>query len=268
MTIIAPKIFSNDPEYLQNEVLSLVTKSHGLEVALYGYSLFKNNVADEISKIDRKIIHLWQKRVHLTGLLEYNRQVWSDLEFELSIAHSLGIYNAVIHPSPASISLDSNTNPVLFANSIAPIIDNIYKRGLKLHIENTFQSLSFHRELYKQLYTIGVADKCGFCLDTGHVRVYNGNTLDEWLDLIKELKEMGFSQHYHIHVNDGSDDQHRTLIDGHENGLLDPIPEWTPRGFIPWLKDAICSTPDAIFCMEHPSQKAREALGYANLINL
>lgn len=47
------------------------------------------------------------------------------------------------------------------------------------------------------------------CLDVGHVNAYSPVPVEQWLDVWAS-----FTDHFHIHNNDGSADQHRPLPDG------------------------------------------------------
>ena len=47
------------------------------------------------------------------------------------------------------------------------------------------------------------------CLDIGHVNAYSGHSILEWLEQWSPLVS-----HFHIHNNDGTQDQHAALTEG------------------------------------------------------
>jgi hypothetical protein len=266
MPILAPKIFANDPLPLQQSVLNLLTPAMGLEVALYGYHPFPLDVSERIRALPSsvKMLHLWQQRVSLSGLLQRDAVAMDGLDFELTQARHLGISNAVIHHGYSHHALEDTylQHPKPYAEAVSSLLRETHLKGLRLHFENTFEGVQFHRRFFERLIALGFAADMGFCLDLGHTRVFSGDTLDDWLALVCDLRDAGVSIHYHVHVNRGRMDDHLTLCDGHFEALLDANPPWVTTDFLSWLQKAIDATPDAIFCQEHPAEKASEALWF------
>ena len=266
MALFAPKVFANDAPPLQHKVLSLLEDHMGLEVALYGYTPFDSNVARKIRQIpiEVKILHLWQQKISLSGLLHRDEECLQSLTYELSQAKRLGLQKAVIHHGYSHhplVKMYQNT-PEQYADVVLPLLKQVRQDGLLLHPENTFEDVHFHRKFFERLIAKGAAKDVGFCLDIGHTRVFSQNSLNDWLALVKDLHSAGVNVHYHIHVNRGSIDDHLTLCEGHCEDLLAPNPPWLDEPLLSWLQRAIDTTPNAIFCQEHPAEKATEAMWF------
>lgn len=267
MPIFAPKIFSNDPIYLQEQVFNSMSDTDGLEIALYGYNLFTADIEAKIKKLPNthKILHMWQNEVALLELSKGHHITRTNFEFELNICEDLDIKRAVIHhflkATPHTIE-----DTKKYAKSLVPVFAEAYSHGVILHTENVFKPFPFFEEFYNELDKLDVLKISGLCLDTGHARLYNGVDLETWLTFIKDISSRGASIHYHIHVNDGTGDQHKTLSLGNVEGLLEPIDGWTPNGYLDWFKRATKATPKAIFCQEHSSTDAPEAMGYIRFL--
>jgi Xylose isomerase-like TIM barrel len=266
MAIYAPKIFSNDPTSLQKQVLDLVGPHMGLEVALYGYAPFgvEESLRILALKTEVKILHLWQQKISLSGMLHQDKDCLQSLSYEMAQAKRLGISKAVIHHGYAHNALAETyqQNPEHYADSVLPLLRHARQHGLILHPENTFEGVDFHRRFFKRLLDLGANHDVGFCLDLGHTKVFSSNSLDEWLSLIKELHASEINVHYHVHVNRGDIDDHLTLCEGHIEGLLSPSPPWLNEHLLDWLQRAIDATPNAIFCQEHPASKSFEAIWF------
>lgn len=268
MPIFAPKIFSNDPIELQQRVLASRThKDDGLELALYGYKHFPDVVEDAIREISNtsKILHLWQQRVSFKGLIDNCSQTKKNLDFELEHCKNMDVRRVVIHHNFAS-TIRYIDNVEEYAQQTIKHFEYAHNQNVIIHAENVFKPFQFFERFYAELDRLGALEITGLCLDTGHARLYNGVDLETWLDFIIQIHARGAHIHYHIHANDGSDDQHMTLSKAHTEGLLEPIDGWTPKGYLSWLKRAIAATPRAIFCQEHPAQESSEAMAFIRLL--
>ncbi len=282
MAIYAPKIFTDIELELMHQVLD-ISKNNGLEVALYGYKEYPDDIKERIKKIDtnKKSVHLWQKHVALKGLLEESPNCIASYKYERDKCKELGIKKAIIHNN-FSATVEYIEDPETYANKTIKIFEDSYKNNLVLHLENIFKPFEWFERFYLEIDKLNALDVIGFCLDTGHARAFNGvtsqemvhepiikacpfrskATLDNWLNFIEYISSRGSSIHYHIHANDGTGDQHQTLNEANKLGLLEPSEDWAPSGYIAWLKKASFTTPTAIFCLEHPAGKAKEAMNY------
>ncbi len=274
--ILAPKIFSNDPIQLQFEIINIVKqkKSRGLEIALYDYHDFSPEVIYEIQKIEthKKMLHLWQKKVYLNGFLNNDDDVYKSFFYENNYAkNELKINKAIIHNNKSQTPLPFDTNNIenikKYAHDCFSTLSYCYNKGLKLHIENIYENLNFFEIFFNEIIKFNMNQTVGFCLDTGHVRVFSQESLNQWLNLIHFLNSEKISIHYHIHLNDGHTDQHLSLSESNSLGLLDPISAWTPDGYLIWLKSAFATTPNAIFCQEHSALQAKDAFQFFDLLS-
>lgn len=267
----APKIFSNDSLELQKSVLNLLKPHYGLEVAFYDYKEFGDEVKTKIANLPskQKIIHLWQSRVCLKGIKDNLPICVDSWNYELTKAKELNIDKAVIHNDFKSTPLgivDENKIKE-YAQQVAPVLKMSCESGLKLHIENTFEDVRFFHIFFNELKSMGYHIYAGFCLDTGHTRAMTKNSLNDWFELIKMLVGMGISMHYHIHVNDGTYDSHTTLCEGEQRGMLAPIEGWSEEGgFLYFFNKLTKLTPEAIFCQEHSSMDALEAMSFIDIL--
>lgn len=265
MAYFAPKIFSDRTHSAIAPILKLVTPSRGLETALYNFKSFEPATIDAISNLptNQKMHHLWHRTVALNVF--NSPEADSAFIWEAEQCKDLGINRAVIHNMFSDRPVDLG-EPRKFANEIIFHLDRAFKKGIRLYIENTYESFEFMQDLFEHLYRMDVNDITGFCLDTGHVRALSNGTLDQWGQMAGHLYDCGFGVHYHLHANDGTGDQHINLSRAYTEELLSPVPEWTPAGYIPWLASAIKATPTAIMCLENSMEDASDALGFIELL--
>lgn len=268
--IYAPKIFSGDPLAPTMAVFASKAEYDGIEAALYGHQPFQPEAAEAIRKVpsSRKILHFWQRKVFLSGLAAADPEALAALDWEIGQALDLGISKAVIHSSCQNDSDASlGRDPIAFAEICLPVLQGGAARGVRFHVENIFEDEPFMRAFFTRLAELGAAPAAGFCLDTGHARAYSSNPLPQWSALIRDLRAFGFSIHYHMHLNDGSGDQHLSLSEASVSGLLEERSHWAPQGFLAWAAEELAAgDSETVFCQEHPSAVAPEALGFIRFL--
>jgi hypothetical protein len=89
------------------------------------------------------------------------------------------------------------------------------KAEFPVYIENTFESVSFYRKIFKNLKK-NQTKYLNFCFDIGHAKVWSGDNFREWIIFLQELKEQEFKLHFHLHANRGLIDEHLSLIEAKE----------------------------------------------------
>jgi hypothetical protein len=105
------------------------------------------------------------------------------------------------------------------------MIDEVTKRMLRVeeickevefgvYIENTFESIKFYKAVFEKLQN---TNWLNFCFDLGHAKVWSGNSYEEWMIFLSELKQMGFKIHFHLHANHGLIDEHLSILEIDEN---------------------------------------------------
>jgi sugar phosphate isomerase/epimerase len=270
--MIAPKLFSTDDAALQKEIMDYTLRGYGIEVAIYEYEVFSEEIVNALKALptSNKMLHLWHKKVYLKGLVQGNEEVWRNFIFEAKEAERMGIKTGILHhmTSYDKNGLGPMTDEEIVAYAIRSIstLSKLNDFGVKPFLENTHEQKHFHEIFFNTLERHDALDLVGFCLDTGHTRAFAKESLDDWLDFVGTLVSRGVHIHYHVHVNHGEIDEHLTLCRGSQTGLLDPIEGWTKEGFLNWFNRAMSLTPNAIFCQEHSSKDAYEAIGYVEFL--
>jgi hypothetical protein len=270
--MIATKLFSTDTPAMQAQLMNYTKNGYGIEIALYEYKPCLPETIEALVGLPEKakMLHLWHQRVFLKGMMENIPEVWGSIEFEVGEAKRMGIRSGVLHHMTSlnknGIGDMNNEDIAKYTRACIPALQRINDLGLKPYLENTHEKIHFHKTFYRTLEEEGVLPLVGFCLDTGHTRVFAKESLDDWLDFVASLVQRNVDIHYHIHVNHGELDEHMTLCRGEQEQLLEPIPGWNTEGFLKWFNRALVLTPNALFCQEHSSQDAAEAISYIEFL--
>ncbi len=94
-------------------------------------------------------------------------------------------------------------------NSLQGLLEKCNELGIKLFIENTFETEPFvFVELMRAIKGLG------FCFDIGHINVWSKMPFDVWIDNLAE-----FIGEIHLHDNHGTDDEHLALGEGNIDWL-------------------------------------------------
>jgi len=94
-------------------------------------------------------------------------------------------------------------------NSLQGLLNRCNELGIKLLIENTFETKPFvFLELMQTIKGLG------FCLDIGHMNVWSEIPFDIWIDNLAE-----FIDEIHLHDNYGKNDEHLALGEGNIDWL-------------------------------------------------
>lgn len=137
-----------------------------------------------------------------------------------------------------------------FVPSLLPLIRSAGSRGVRLAIENTYESGPEHfNELFARLRTALGADfrHVGMCLDVGHANLYGGKpdsagTINDYCAYVRRLDPQRVPIiHAHFHENRGSGegegpwDAHRILFTGpaqhNDSGIRQVVGRLKPHGF-------------------------------------
>lgn len=223
------KIFNTDSKEMTDNLIQIAhNDSLALEVALYGDSI------DEFTKVvnqnpfyinnPNKSIHFNYRKYVVNNIKE--EKYYNNFIQEIEQAKELLINRGVIHYQYAghpATHLENFTPEAIKAN--LKILYKVAKeQDITFYIENTFiyriayflNNLPNHRILWDTILELGFADKIGICLDWGHVKTFSKDSLVDWIDYVKYLKEKGMPVYMHVHDNDSKKDLHHSLKIGHE----------------------------------------------------
>ena len=230
----------------QINMFAMRNEKIGLDIAFYGNpstienSCFWNNFRNEIKDLplDQKIAHsyLQDGSFHLLGLK--NEKAIGRIKFESDFCNYLNIKKTIAH---TFVEIDRERcdgdydNEINLFEKIALGVNEFNRHGFIGFLEKTYEPLDWFKDLFKYLLEQEKVDKIGFCLDTGHTRVWHQNSLDNWLDFTKEIAFLGFGTHFHIHTNDTKSDSHIPLDVAFNNKLLESS-VLHPNGFLSCLK--------------------------------
>jgi len=261
--MLAVKIFQGDPDLLNEAVIGHVENNPslcGLEVALYQGLVLPEPQIERIAALPSKIkiLHTFHRIIGLTELQGDAPPALSRLQAEARVAKELNIDRAVVH----SVTYADKRSGLPEARNVAAewvtSLERMHQHGLRPHLENTTEPLSWHQDLFDEWDKLGVQELSGFTLDIGHVRVWSENELNDWLTFTQQLRHRKFGIHFHIHANHGEFDEHMSLRRAFQEDLLEPSSKWAPLGVIPWLACAMNAHPDALFTLENPAHEAQE----------
>jgi|GEM_PF-1317283 hypothetical protein len=261
--MLAVKIFQGDPDDLNSALIGHVENNEsscGLEVALYQGIALPSEQIERIAALpsNNKILHTYHRVIGLTELEREDPSSLTRLLAESDVAKAMGISKAVVHSVTFADKRKGFPLARQTASSWVKNLERMHSLGLRAHLENTTEPLSWHQELFDEWDKLGVQEMGGFTLDIGHVKVWSDNALNQWLDFTKQLKSRGFGIHFHIHSNHGEFDEHMSLSRAFQEDLLEPSEEWAPKGLIPWLLKAIQEHPESLFTLENPAHEAIE----------
>ena len=117
-------------------------------------------------------------------------------------AISLGAETCVMHTGHHfALHRDAPAFAERFKARVAPLVERLAAEGIDLALENTFEPGP--EPLIRCRNLLDPFGKVGFCLDVGHALCFSKTKLGIWLKALSaHLLE------FHLHDNDGSDDQH------------------------------------------------------------
>lgn len=139
---------------------------------------------------------------------------------ELSISKSLNSQYSIIHLTESKEVESLFTEKDLIFKGI-PLLEKLNRIAVEhnfaYYLENTYHGIDFYKELFdlmgrKELQNIH------FCFDIGHAKVWSYNTLAEWYQFLHYLKKTGVKLHFHLHLNDGSADEHLSFMEANHTG--------------------------------------------------
>ncbi len=259
------KIFDNDSEDLLNSNLSFCMQNHlALEIAFYNEKedFFMNFLQNNLlfQQIKNKSIHLDYRR-YIGGEIE-NPIFMKAFLHEIDVMKKLNIQHAVLHyqkPSTFQNHLKQLENDCLLKN-LSLLYEVSNEHDIFIYIENTFivksksqyNDLFFHQIIWNTIIEMNFQDRIGICLDFGHVKCFSNDSIEDWLEYCKVLKQKNMKIYMHIHDNDGIKDLHESLPDAIEKKISDMT-------FIQALKDYQPYFSNDVLILENNSHIAIES---------
>lgn len=216
--MLALKIF--DGENLEKKerearkiALFCAQQNLGLELANYAGTSF-DGLEAEIEKVasKNKVLHLNHNAYSLIGSRKKGLSLLDMFDEEIRLADRLDVSGGfVVHSSDEEESVPS---PESAFKTISMLSARTGSRPLFL--EKTFESI----EWFETFFAMKPPKNVGFCLDTGHTRVWKRIPLSRWVDFTGRLAAAEIPVHVHAHANEGDDDTHIPLMDALRSGML------------------------------------------------
>ena len=173
--------------------------------------------------------HSDHTRVHAFNLHATESQLAAHIQQAKAVGSRYSILHVARLPSTTRVSRRGALFGRLLDN-LERAEDLCVRLGYRLHLENDFQPIAFYRELFAGIHTRGL-EHLHFCFDIGHAKVWSDESLDEWLAFIAELDSAGYALHCHLHANGGFEDEHLSLAEAVERGLVAPDGDYNAYGY-------------------------------------
>jgi sugar phosphate isomerase/epimerase len=200
------------------------------------------------------VVHLDHRHLSLFGL--EGRE--AALREQLGQAAGLGARYVITHCSPYPMTARPERQPEVLARLLEGLkaaVAACGDHGLGLHIENTYDDISFYRTLFRATAAAGL-DGVEFCFDIGHAKVWSTRTLAEWMGLLRDLDRAGRRIHFHLHANGGLQDDHLSFLTADRLGLTAADDYTAPGGYYRALAQIAKAFPSSIKVFEVPAAEA------------
>ncbi len=194
-----------------------IARGHAVEVGLY---------YGDVATLDLFAARLPQAGIPVNAHTDFHHCVVFNLheradrlDAHIRQARDLGSAYSIIHAAVAPLTVREFLRPA----TLDHLVDNLLRaedicthHDYRLHLENTFDSIDFHRRLFEQVRRRGLR-RIHFCFDIGHAKVWSHDSLAAWMDFMGELDAEGISLHCHLHANHGLMDDHLSLAEVSES---------------------------------------------------
>lgn len=160
------------------------------------------------------------------------------LERDIKLAKKYGARYAVMHTAKSPMSRREAYHKTALEHlygQFAKLDALCRKHGFAIHLENTYESLPFYRELFAGLRERGI-ETVNFCFDLGHAKVWSNESFEEWMVFLEELKASGRKLHFHLHCNRGLYDEHLSLPEVETLGILKADPIFSDKSYPEMVK--------------------------------
>jgi len=219
------KFFTNDKN--TNEIYEAIkdNKDIGLEIANYDAhqskkilnidETIKNNPTHKMYHSQNKYFMLFNYYSEKNGPI-YTRMKKSWKEYwdkEFIYANSIDTKKMVIHFLPQVLPSQKDKRAGLLKqnhNFIEYLMKLSKKYNVKIYFENSFERTIEEFDFMIKYVKSNFNTDIGICYDIGHTNVWGleKDSLKDWIDYITTHD---LDIHYHIHTNDGYNDEHQSL---------------------------------------------------------
>lgn len=168
--------------------------------------------------IKNPTLHTNHYRFDIATLIEKTEQKYELLDLlsrDIKLANKIGAKKIIVHPYRFPFPKKKSAQKRIIGqicNELTGISEMLKSSGITAHIENTFDESTFYRLLFEEIKAKNISN-FGFCFDIGHAKVWSSGGIEEWMRLLFDLDNMGFSTHSHIHANNGIFDDHMPFFD-------------------------------------------------------
>jgi len=227
-----------------------ISKFTNLEVGIECYG--KKRTCELNSKLLEKIFKEFKRRkedtpelkniVHLSLEAKVlNKENFTEEEWiekwtkQAEILNPLYVDYVVVHAT-------SNESKVIPEDEQIEIIHRNFKVlseiiPVPIYVENTYEDLYFYEKLFKNAPL-----DMNFVCDIGHLKIHSPNQSQmEWTLFLKRLAFQGRGIHFHIHDNNGIQDQHN------------PISTDNNKKIITFVQKLLAYFPSSVFVLEQHS---------------
>jgi sugar phosphate isomerase/epimerase len=225
------KVADRHPHLLDPILEYAVRHDRPIEVGLY----FGDPEALEL--LERRLIgttipinaHTNHERFHAFNL----HHTEALLDEHIRVARAFGSDYSVLHTADQPMSPRASRRAAL----MSLLLDNLERaealcaaHDYRLHLENVYHPIPFYRELFEGIRVRGLR-RIHFCFDIGHAKVWSGETLEEWIDFLDDLRATGFLLHCHLHANRGLADEHLSMAEVDAMGIGGPDGYYNEHGY-------------------------------------
>ena len=213
MNTIGYKTVDKDEQIVIELLKEAGRQNAPLELGLYGKS---QKVRDYCKTLNIPVnIHFNHIAYSLMDIEKHKEHFFQ----EVTIAKEIGADYGIAHMAKYPMTGQKGYQEALIKDVVAHmlVVEEYAKEAeFDVYIENTFESINFYRQVFKQLKE---TKRLNFCFDIGHAKVWSNDNFKEWIEFLEELKKWNFKLHLHLHTNRGLIDEHLSLMEAKELGF-------------------------------------------------
>lgn len=236
--MLAFKIFPDDHIDNLKSLMTAVVDNQpnaGIELAFYNTCQMSPELSDFILSLPskHKSLHSDHQKVSLIGLGSVSEKIRTKADEALLNEYQhikdLNIKKYIIHGGVSDV-YEHNFKDYGYRD-VEMGIKKITSLGLTPLLEKTFESIAWFENIFEQAPLT-----LGFCLDIGHVKLWEKDTLENWMLFVDKINDKGHPIHFHIHNNDGTNDQHVNLSKSFVEGFLVEDDTYCHTNVLEWFK--------------------------------